>query len=221
MPRHCHWCWESIPLDVHWSWHNAMCLRPDSTPVVVHMDSTRQSSPSGEPPVKDCASHLTLHNILDHALFGPQDHSLRSLFDIFYVYTIAQPEINASDLPGVSEYHRKIMKNSLRRSTRNQPSPSTLDESEPELPDSVHQWYHPRRDPTRIRTQNGKQRSNQVQFRKIWLRQEIITSRHGSHYLRLVIVRALRLATPCQHTGTLEKPPPSQLRRAILSPLNR
>ena len=75
--------------------------------------------------------------ILDHALFGPQDLSLRPLFDIFPVQTVVQLEINASDLSGVSGYHRAIINDSLHCSTRNQPSSSAHDESEPELPDSV------------------------------------------------------------------------------------
>jgi hypothetical protein len=101
------------------------------------MDTSYQSMPNGLPPVTNCASHLKLHEILDHALFGPKNLSQTPFFDNFPVQTVVHPEIDASGLPGVSGYHRVIISNNLRQSTRNHPPQPICAESEPDFPDSV------------------------------------------------------------------------------------
>ena len=126
--RTCRWCSEGLSQDVHWSWHNAVCPQQRSTPIAMQMDANHQP----EPPVTGLGSHMTLHEVLDHALFGPQELDLDPLYGNFPLQTVVEPVPSAPSLDGISWYHRTVLNKSLRRSTRNQPVPS-----EPDMPGSV------------------------------------------------------------------------------------
>ena len=130
--RSCHWCSKDLLRDVHWSWRNAVCPQQRLTPVVMQMDSNHQPRSGTELPVTGHGSHMTLHEVLDYALFGPQDLDLTHLFGNFPLQAVVEPVPSAPGLNEVSRYHRAVFSNSLRRSARNQPVPS-----EPDLPDSV------------------------------------------------------------------------------------
>ena len=58
---------------------------------------------------------MTLHEILDHALFGPQDLDLTPLFGNFPLQTVVEPVHSDPGLDIVSGYHPAVLSNSLRR----------------------------------------------------------------------------------------------------------
>ena len=75
---------------------------------------------------------MTLHEVLDHALFRPHELDLAPLFGNFPLQTVVEPVPSGPGLDGIAWYHRTVINNSRRRSTRTQPAPS-----EPDLPGSV------------------------------------------------------------------------------------
>ena len=77
-------------------------------------------------------SRMTLHEVLDHALFGSHELDLAPLFGNFPLQTVVEPVPSAPGLDDIARYHRNVLNNSLRRSARNQPATPA-----PNEPDSV------------------------------------------------------------------------------------
>ena len=71
---------------------------------------------------------MTLHEVLDHALFGPQELDLAPMFGNFPLQTVVEPVPSAPGLDDIAWYHRHVLNNSLRRSTRHRPAASVPDE---------------------------------------------------------------------------------------------
>jgi hypothetical protein len=126
--RTCRWCSEDLSHGVHWSWHNAICPQQRSTSVVMHINADHQP----EQAITGLGSRMTLHEVLDHALFGPQELDLAPLFGNFPLQTVVEPVPSAPGLVDIAWYHRNVLNNSLRRSTRNRPAASV-----PDVPGSV------------------------------------------------------------------------------------